>query len=117
LRYTEAAGSTQAPIGGSVGSAAGSIQGVIYLDENGNGKQEASERGAAQITVLLDGRFSTETDRLGRFEFPYVAAGAHTITVVSDNLPLPWSIPDEGKQTIRVFTRDQTRVVIGATKN
>jgi hypothetical protein len=117
LRYTEAAGSTQAPIGGSVGSAAGSIQGVIYLDENGNGKQEASERGAAQITVLLDGRFSTETDRLGRFEFPYVAAGAHTITVVSDNLPLPWSIPDEGKQAIRVFTRDQTRVVIGAIKN
>jgi SdrD B-like domain len=117
LRYTEAAGSTKAPIGGTPGSAAGSVQGVIFLDENGNGKQEASERGAAKVTVLLNGRYSAETDSQGRFEFPYVAAGSHTITVVSDNLPLPWSVQNEGKQTIRVLTRDQTRVVISATKN
>lgn len=117
LRYTEAAGSTQVPIGGSLGSAAGSVQGVVFLDENGNGKQEASERGAAQITVQLNGRFSVDTDAQGRFEFPYVAAGTHTITVVSDNLPLPWAMPSDGKQTIRVNTRDQTRVVLGAVKN
>ena len=117
LRYTEAAGSAQAPIGGAVGSAAGSVVGVIYLDENGNGKQEASERGVPQVTVLLDGRFSVDTDAQGRFEFPYVAAGAHTITLVSDNLPLPWSVAGEAKQTIRVNTRDQTRVSIGAVKN
>jgi SdrD B-like domain len=116
LRYTQAAGSSQAPIGGSPGSAAGSVQGVIFLDENGNGKQEASERGAAQITVQLNGRFSVDTDAQGRFEFPYVAAGAHTIQVVSDNLPLPWALAGEGKQTIRVNTRDQVRVVFGAVK-
>jgi hypothetical protein len=117
LRFSEAAGSTRVPMGGSVGSAAGSIQGVIFLDENGNGKQEASERGAAQVTVQLDGRFSVDTDAQGRFEFPYVAAGQHTISVVSDNLPLPWAMPIEGKQTIRVNTRDQTRVMLGAIKN
>jgi hypothetical protein len=117
LRYTQAAGSTKAPIGGSSGSAAGSVQGVIFLDENGNGKQEASERGAAQVTVLLNGRFSAETDSQGRFEFPYVAAGSHTITVVSDNLPLPWTMPGDGKQTIRISTRDQARLVFGAIKN
>jgi hypothetical protein len=116
LRYTEAAGSTQVPIGGSPGSAAGSVQGVVFLDDNSNGKQEASERGAAQVTVQLNGRFSVDTDAQGRFEFPYVAAGTHTIQVVSDNLPLPWAIANEGKQTIRVNTRDQTRVVFGAVK-
>jgi hypothetical protein len=116
LRYTQAAGSTQVPIGGSPGSAAGSVQGVIFLDENGNGKQEASERGAAQVTVQLNGRFSVDTDAQGRFEFPYVAAGTHTIQVVSDNLPLPWAMPGDGKQSIRVNTRDQTRVVFGAVK-
>ncbi len=117
LRYMQAAGSAQAPIGGAVGSAAGSVQGVVYLDENGNGKQEASERGVPQVTVMLDGRFSVDTDSQGRFEFPYVAAGAHIITLVSDNLPLPWSVAGDGKQTIRVNTRDQTRVSIGAVKN
>jgi SdrD B-like domain len=117
LRFSEAAGSTRVPMGGSVGSAAGSIQGVIFLDENGNGKQEASERGAAQVTVQLDGRFSVNTDAQGRFEFPYVSAGQHTISVVSDNLPLPWAMPSEGKQSIRVNTRDQTRVMLGAIKN
>ena len=117
LRYSETAGSSQAPIGGAVGSAAGSVQGVIFLDENDNGKQDASERGAAQVTVLLDGKFSVDTDAQGRFEFPYVAAGQHTITVISDNLPLPWALPKEGRQTIRVNTRDQTRVVFGAIKN
>ncbi len=117
LRYTQAAGSAQAPIGGAVGSAAGSVQGVVYLDENGNGKQEASERGVPQVTVMLDGRFSVDTDSQGRFEFPYVAAGVHIITLVSDNLPLPWSVAGDGKQTIRVNTRDQTRVSIGAVKN
>ncbi len=117
LRYTQAAGSAQAPIGGAVGSAAGSVQGVIFLDENSNGKQEASERGVPQVTVMLNGRFSVDTDAQGRFEFPYVAAGTHAITVVSDNLPLPWAMPNDGKQTIRVNTRGQTRVVFGAVKN
>jgi hypothetical protein len=116
LRYSEAAGSARAPIGGTVGSAAGSVQGVIYLDENGNGKQEASERGVPQVTVLLNGRFAASTDAQGKFEFPYVAAGNHGVTVVSDNLPLPWGISGEGKQTIRVYSRDLTRVTYGAVK-
>jgi hypothetical protein len=117
LRYTEAAGSTQVPIGGFPGSAAGGVQGVIFFDTNGNSTQEASERGVPNVAVLLNGRFSTETDSQGRFEFPYVVAGTHMIQVVSDNLPLPWAMPNEGKQTIRVLTRDQTRVVLGAVKN
>lgn len=116
LRYTQAAGSSQVPIGGTTGSAAGSVQGAIFFDDNGNGKQEASERGAAQITVQLNGKFSVDTDAQGRFEFPYVATGSHTLQVISDNLPLPWSMPTEGKQTIRVNTRDVLRLSLGAVK-
>jgi uncharacterized protein YfaP (DUF2135 family) len=92
------------------------VQGVIYLDENANGKQDASERGAAQVTVVLNGRFTAETDAQGRFVFPYVAVGKHTITVVSDNLPLPWVIVGDGRQQIQVFTREATQVSVGAIK-
>ncbi len=116
LRYTQAAGSAQVPVGGAPGSSAGSLQGVVFLDDNGNGLQEASERGAAQITVVLNGRFTAETNAQGRFEFPYVASGQHTITVVSDNLPLPWLINNEGRQQVQVRTRDSTSVSIGAVK-
>jgi hypothetical protein len=41
--------------------------------------------------VLLDRRFVARTDAQGRYEFSWVAAGAHTIEVQSDNVPLPWS--------------------------
>ena len=51
---------------------------------------------AANVTVLLDGRFSASTDAQGRFEFPLVASGPHEIRVVPDNLPLPWAIADDG---------------------
>ena len=116
LRYDASAGRASAPLGGVPGSAAGRLTGTVYLDENGNGKRDASERGAANVMVLLDGRFAAQTDAQGRFEFPYVTAGAHVLTVSSDNLPLPWSLDKEGRAELRVFTRDTTTVDIGATK-
>ena len=66
--------------------------------------------------MLLNGRFATQTDAQGRFEFPYVTAGAHVLTVSSDNLPLPWSLENEGRTGLRVFTRDTTTLDIGAVK-
>ena len=116
VRYDASAGRASAPLGGVPGSAAGRLTGTVYLDENKNGKRDASERGAVSVTVLLDGRFATQTDAQGRFEFPYVTAGAHVLTVSSDNLPLPWSLEKEGRTELRIFTRDTTTVDIGATK-
>ena len=116
LRYDASAGRASAPLGGVPGSAAGRLVGTVYLDENKNSKRDASERGAASVTVLLDGRFAVQTDAQGRFEFPYVTAGAHLLTVSSDNLPLPWSLDKEGRTELRIFTRDTTTVDIGAVK-
>ncbi len=116
LRYSDDAGSSTAPIGGTRGSAAGRLQGVIFLDDNGNGKRDALEKPAANIMVLLNGRYTTTTDAQGRYEFSYLAAGSYVITVSSDNLPLPWSFEQEGRSTARVLTRDTTVVDIGARK-
>lgn len=116
LRYDESAGSARAPIGAAPGSAAGRLAGSVFLDENQNGRREAGEQGAVNVTVLLDGRFAVQTDAQGRFEFPYVAAGPHVLTVISDNLPLPWGLNKDGRTEVRVFTRDSTSVDIGATR-
>ena len=66
--------------------------------------------------MVLDGRFSVQTDAAGRFDFPVVATGHHVITVVSDNLPLPWTLVNDGRAELEVRTRDRTLVDIAAQR-
>ncbi|MGL4577098.1 MAG: carboxypeptidase-like regulatory domain-containing protein, partial [Burkholderiaceae bacterium] len=115
LRYQDQAGRAMAPLGGRPGDAAGSIRGVVYLDANDNGKRDAGEAAAANVTVVLDGRFAARTDAQGWFEFPLVTAGSHKLTVVQDNLPLPWFAP-ESAINADVSTRSVTQIDIGAKR-
>ena len=114
LRYEDRAGTPLAPLGGAPGSGAGIIVGYLFLDANDNDRRDASEIGAANVTVLLDGRFSTRTDNQGKFEFPLVAAGTHAISVVADNLPLPYFVSEDKRQVV-VRTRESTMVEIAAS--
>lgn len=117
LRYDRKAGRAMGTIGGAPNGPAGSIEGSVFLDDNRDGVRNASENPAANLTVIIDGRFAVRTDELGRFRFDRVAIGEHTITVVSDNLPLPWSIDDSrASQTVRVTTRGSAVLDIGATR-
>lgn len=117
LRYERQAGTSAGVLGGQPGAAAGSVSGSVFLDENGDGERSASELPAANVTVLLDGRYAVRTDSQGEFEFPRVATGAHTIEVVPDNLPLPWFLAEDGEsRAIDVRVRDTTRVDIGARR-
>jgi hypothetical protein len=116
LRYQEDAGRALAPIGGAPGSAAGRLQGVVFLDDNKNGKRDAAERGAANVTVLLDGRYAAQTDAQGRYDFAYIVAGPHVLTVIGDNLPLPWALEKDGRTEVRVYTRETSTVDLGALK-
>jgi hypothetical protein len=116
LRYRRAAGSHFAPLGGAPGGGAGEIAGVVFLDANNNGRADAGELGASNVTVVLDGRFSVQTDANGRFSFPVVATGHHVISVVSDNLPLPWMLVNGGHTDVEVTTRNRTEISIAAQR-
>jgi hypothetical protein len=116
FRYQRAAGLHFAPLGGAPGAGAGDIAGIVYLDANTNGHLDAGEVGAANVTVVLDGRFSVQTDAAGRFSFPVVTTGHHLITVISDNLPLPWTLVNEGRTEVQVNTRDRTEIAIAAQR-
>ena len=116
FRYKRAAGLHFAPLGGGPGAGSGEIAGMVYLDANNNGQFEAGEAGAPNVTVVLDGRFSVQTDANGRFDFPAVVTGHHTIQVVSDNLPLPWTIVGGGRAEVDVTTRNRTDINIGAQR-
>jgi hypothetical protein len=116
LRYEVRAGTGIAPIGGRPQDGAGSVEGVIYLDLNRNGERDAGERGAADVSVAINGMHITKTDASGRFEFPWVSAGKYTVAVLEETLPLPWASPDGGPQSIEVTRRDTTRLSIGVVK-
>ncbi|MEP6548296.1 MAG: SdrD B-like domain-containing protein [Gammaproteobacteria bacterium] len=116
IRYRRAAGSHFAPLGGAPGAGSGEIAGIVFLDANNNGRSDAGEIGAPNVTVVLDGRFSVQTDANGRFIFPVVATGRHVVTVVTDNLPLPWSLLNGGRAEIEVTTRDRSQVDIAAQR-
>jgi hypothetical protein len=45
-----------------------------------------------------------------------VAAGHHIVTVVPDNLPLPWALANEGRTEFDVSTRQHTQLTIGARR-
>ena len=108
LRYEQSAGRASAPLGGAIGTGAGSLSGSVYFDADANGRREASEAGVPGVTVILDRRFVARTDAQGRYEFPAVAAGEHVIEVSSDNVPLPWSPALRDPVSIRLYVRQLT---------
>ena len=116
LRYSSRAGTPSIPLGGAPGSGSGSIEGSVFLDANGNGQRDGNESGAANVLVVLDGRFSVRTNAFGAFGFPNVASGPHTLTVLQDDLPLPWTVDTEQKINAPVSTRDTFRIDIGAKR-
>ena len=117
LRYERSAGHAQAVLGGAPGGPTGAVAGSLFLDDNGDGVRSASEQAASNVTVLLDGRFAARTDSLGNFEFPLVATGSHTLTVVPDNLPLPWFIDETAAQrSVQVHVRETSRIDVGALR-
>jgi SdrD B-like domain len=97
LRFDARARQCTAPLSGRPGDGAGRVSGIVYLDANDDGRLEAGEQGASNVTVILDGRYVTRTDAQGRFTFPSVIEGRHVVTVVPDNLPLPWVVKSDGR--------------------
>lgn len=117
LRFEERAGSMAPPLGGAPGGGAGRLSGVVFLDANESGRFEAGEQGVANVTVVLDGRYAVRTDAQGRYEFPAVAAGRHRLSVLPDNLPLPWMLVNEGQAEVEVSVRGNVSADVAARRN
>lgn len=116
LRYENRAGSLSAPLGGRPRDGGGSIRGTVFFDANRNGRQEAGEAGAANVSVYLDSRYAVRTDAQGRFEFPFVASGAHTISLPNETLPLPWVAAGDGRTPVTVRVREDLPLALGVVR-
>ncbi len=67
----------------------GAIGNYVWLDENGNGIQDAGEPGIPGVTVNLtgDATETTVTDANGGYIFPDLPAGDYVVTVDETTLP------------------------------
>ena len=104
LRYEGRAGTAVAPLAGLPGGGAGVVNGTVFFDADANGRRDAAEGGVPGVTVILDRRYVARTDAQGRYEFPAVAAGEHSLEISADNVPLPWSPAqrEAGRLSVRV---------------
>ncbi|MEP7044598.1 MAG: hypothetical protein ABI843_16145 [Dokdonella sp.] len=117
LRYEFRAGSPPAVPGGSAGGV-GALAGSVFLDANGDGRRDAGEAGAANLTVVLDGRYSVRTDASGHFDFAQIAAGEHRLKILPDNLPLPWQLDEKSASVVvMVKPRSDVQVDIAARRS
>ena len=108
LRYHDSSGTPNAPLGGHYGEASGTVSGYLSIDQNTYHTIPVLQN----ITIVIDGKFSTQTDAVGFFEFPYVAAGKHSLVVIKDNMPLPWTTSGPDNIIIDVSTRKKTKVIV-----
>jgi hypothetical protein len=108
ISYARSSGRRPLLYGKTTGSPGrGRIVGKVFLDENQDGKQGINEKAVKNIVVYLDGRFTTETDSDGKFEFWPVASGDHTISIGIEDVPLPWGLEDESARQLYVPIRGE----------
>lgn len=112
LRYEMQAGSRGAPLGGRAADGGGRIEGVVFFDENRNGRQEANETGVPNATIFLDNRYAVRTDSQGRFVFPFVGTGTRALSLRGDSLPLPWNVVGDGSASADVPLRGTVQLAL-----
>jgi len=111
ISYARASGKKPLLYGRPTGSPGrGRITGKVFLDENKDGRQGINETALKNILVYLDGRFTTETDSDGKFEFWPVASGDHFISIGIEDAPLPWGLEDESAKQVYVPIRGEGEI-------
>lgn len=92
----------------------GRIQGRVYYDLNGNGRDDASEPGVAGITIQLNGNRSVKTDAAGRYEFA-ADKGVHNLALLSDELGIRLRATTASQQRVSVSPRQTATVSFGVS--
>lgn len=91
----------------------GRVRGRVFVDQDGNGRDDPGEPGAAGMVVRLDGGREAKTDAGGRFDFGEVTPGEHSAALVSDELGVRLRASTLVEQRVHVAARQTAHVLIG----
>jgi hypothetical protein len=96
------------------GTNRGVIQGHVFFDLNGNGRDDEGEPGVANMTVQVDGDRSAITDRSGRFRFQ-MDAGEHSIAIISGELGVRLKATSTTEQIVSLRGRSTVDISFGVS--
>ncbi|WP_322469748.1 SdrD B-like domain-containing protein [Hydrogenophaga sp. SNF1] len=99
--------------GAAHGAGAGRIGGVVFLDANRDGVQQANEAGVPGVEVLLNNRERAVTDPRGRFEFAQVRTGSQRLSLRPESIPLPWGEGPQSRTVVDVPLRGEAIAPLG----
>lgn len=94
----------------------GSVDVMVFFDENGNGKRDFGEKVLKNIAVTLDNRQTAQTDDFGVAFFSGVPTGQHKFNISPSEIPLPWQMNDNAPVFSNVDVREKVKVLIPLIK-
>jgi len=90
----------------------GRIQGRVFFDQNGNGRDDVDEPGVTGMTVQIDGDQTAITDWSGRFHFK-IDAGEHNVAIISGDLGMRLKATTASEQNVSLSNRQTVNVAFG----
>ncbi|PYR50414.1 MAG: hypothetical protein DMF89_09645 [Acidobacteria bacterium] len=88
----------------------GRIEGSVFNDLDGDGIRGASEPGVPDAVLRLGGVTAAKVDADGRFAFPSVPVGDHTLSLDLTTVPASYDIGSRETVLVHVGKRTVTRV-------
>jgi len=92
----------------------GLIQGRIFFDLNGNGRDDPGEPGMAGMRVQIDGDRTAITDGSGHFRFQ-MNAGEYNVAMISDDLGVRLRATTASEQNVRLLSRHTLNLAFGVS--
>ena len=81
----------------------GLLQGIAFIDENGDGIRQDDERGAGGVSVRLHGTpFALRTDVSGAYTLQNVKRGLYQVGIDNRSLPLGYGLHAEARTAVTI---------------
>ncbi|HSK71291.1 MAG TPA: SdrD B-like domain-containing protein, partial [Pyrinomonadaceae bacterium] len=92
----------------------GRVQGRVYYDLNGNGRDDSNEPGVAGITIQLNGNRTIKTDSAGRYQFS-ADKGSHNVALLSNELGVRLRASTATQQRVSISSRQTATASFGVS--
>lgn len=93
----------------------GRIEGRVFFDLNGDGREDVGERGVAGMKVQLDGDRSVTTNEQGRFHFSALNPDDYNVALISGELGVRLRASTATEQHVPLSARQTAKLSFGVT--
>ena len=88
----------------------GTVTGRVFIDINGNGVYDGADTPLKDAVLRLDDGFVVETDSQGRYYYPNVVAGEHTLQLDPESYPVKLTSKFPEGMKFKLFPREKRQV-------